>query len=161
MEDELARLAANRARILNEIPSTLTMEQFKFYAWAVKGLVGFTLLGALWYARVESKINDLEKKDAGWEQIVVQRGAQLKAIEAYEVANDRLVAAQQSQIDRTTERVTKNENRIDLNSAKVEYMDAMRKFGVSNKEDYFNQHGYAAPANSKSKPDPEETQNPK
>lgn len=86
----------------------------------------------------ETKINEFVKLKG-------ERDVQLKAIMDYQTANNANITALQSADLRITERLVKDEARIDKMEPLVNYMDTMRQFGMSNKEDFYTRHGYVAP----------------
>ncbi|MEO7099105.1 MAG: hypothetical protein ABI162_07065 [Luteolibacter sp.] len=138
MYDDLSDIAANRARIANDPPVVVTVEQFKFYAWAIKGLVGTVVLLALWYARVEYKIG-------GYDKIIAERGAQIAANTEYRTSNNIVNLGMQNSLDSLRDRFTNLENRVNKNEPRTNEMWFLKEHGISNKEDFAQRHGYRAP----------------
>lgn len=73
------------------------------------------------------------------------RDGQIKSITDYQTANNANIFALQQADLRITERQVKDEARLDKIEPKVDYLDTMRNFGISNKEDFYTRHGYVAP----------------
>lgn len=151
MDDDLSSLADNR-QATTVVPKGITTDQFRFYVWAIWGLFAIVIAGALWYARVESKLADSDRKDAEHDKLLAHVAAQTESLNAYMVANNLVNSIATSTVNRLTERVTKNENRLDAIDKQVTELWFMRQHGISNKEAFFQDHGFAAPEGLEKRP---------
>lgn len=119
-------------------------------------VIGASIVGVtIWVGSLKSDIKDLraenkvlQDRDVYFDGIKKERDAQFKAIEIYENANEKvlterkvLLEALRRDIDETKEVLMKDVK------PKVDYIESLRRFGISNKEDYIREHGVAAPSN--------------
>ncbi len=126
------------------------------------GLVVAATLGlaGIWYAQADTKrrLDEFDKlrhdRDIQMEGLKTRNDDQDKLSESQRVAQDKLIDAQRVRMDELRKDFDGLAERVKHIEPLVNYMESLRRFGISNKEDFVREHGYAAPSNPNAEPTP-------
>ncbi len=115
------------------------------------GLVVAATLGlaGIWFAQADTK-----RRLDEFDRLKSARDLQMEALREKNVDQDKLMEAQRVRMDELRKDLDALSERIKHIEPLVTYHESLRRFGISNKEDYLREHGYAAPSNPNAEPAP-------
>jgi len=128
-------------------------------AWVVgsicTAIAGAIIAVTIWVGRVDRRMSDAERRLAEFDTIKTERIGQISSLQKYDSQNERVMDAVNALIKANRKELDTAIARLDKIEPIVDYMESLRRFGISNKEDYIRQHGVAAPSNPAAEPSKE------
>lgn len=142
MTDELNSLAESRKQAGS---LALDHEGVKYYTWIIRGLVVFGFACGLFFARLEYNNQKQDSRIETVEKIQIDRAAKFREYDAYIISNNLAAQAAIQSVGGIRDRIKGLEDWQAIIDPQHREMYFMKQHGISNRDDFFEQHGYQAP----------------
>lgn len=129
--------ASARGKAGADVSASSRVEIANRYYGLVKWICGGLILATVWVVTIQIDVNSLKQAKAS-------RDTQVKALEIYDTANDKVIGQIGARIDQQRVDIDRATARIDKIEPEHQEMWFMKRTGRSNKEAYFQEHGYPA-----------------
>jgi hypothetical protein len=110
-------------------------------------ILGLVVIATLGIAAMWRGLADNKKRLDEFDRLKRDRDQQWETQKTYNVANDKLLDGMNALTKANRKDLDSVIVRVDKLEPTVNYLESLRRFGISNKEDFVREHGYPAPSN--------------
>ena len=140
------------------IPAS-TDRTVRFVVWMAGGIILLTGIATWNWFALKEEVRDMKRRIIEFDKVKEMRDEQYKAQQIANTATEKIFDERKARIDELRKDVDKLTIRVDKLEPIVTYIDTLRKFGISFKEDYLREHHEPAPSNPQAEIQPRRPNN--